>query len=53
MSVQLDARLENTRTRSQIFSRPRFLLAFSQLEIVTISVPPNEMQRDPADTRSH
>ena len=52
MSVQLDARLENTGTRFKIFPQPRFLLAFSQPETVTVSVPPNEMQPGPADSLS-
>jgi hypothetical protein len=51
MSVQLDVRLENTGTRFKIFPQPRFLLAFSQPETVTVSVPPNEMQSGPADNR--
>ncbi|HVI33092.1 hypothetical protein [Phenylobacterium sp.] len=51
MSVELDLQLEQTGTRFRIFPQPRYLPAFSQPEVVTVSVPVGEVRPGPADTR--
>lgn len=51
MSLKLDAALKNTGTRFRIFPQPRFLKSFKNPEVVTVSVPPDQMQTGPADVR--
>lgn len=51
MSVKLDKELENTGTKFRIFPQPRFLSAFSEPEIITVSVRPEDIKPGPADDR--
>lgn len=51
MSVQLDKELENTGTKFRIFPQPRFLSAFHEPEIITVSVRPEDIKPGPADDR--
>ena len=51
MSLKLDAAIANTGTRFRIFPQPRFLKSFKNPEVVTVSVPPNQIQTGPADAR--
>ena len=51
MSVALDRRLENVGTKFRIFPQPRFLPGFEEPELITVSLPPDEIQPGPADNR--
>ncbi|MDQ4119465.1 MAG: hypothetical protein M3235_21270 [Actinomycetota bacterium] len=59
MSLELDARLADAGTRFRIFPQPPFLTKndgtplFGVPEVVTVSVPPNEMRPGPADDRMY
>jgi hypothetical protein len=51
MSMQLDATVANVGTRFRIFPQPRFLNIFAEPELITVSVPPDQIQDGPADGR--
>lgn len=51
MSMELDMRLAESGTRFKIFPQPRYLPAFSEPELVSISIPAGEVQAGPGDTR--
>ncbi|MEU4159486.1 hypothetical protein [Actinoplanes sp. NPDC026670] len=58
MSLELDRRLADVGTRFRIFPQPRFLRKadgsgplFPEPELVTVSVPPEDMQAGPGDDR--
>lgn len=58
MSRQLDQRLNETGTRFQLFPQPRYLTdkdgnPLFKPEVVTVSVPPEEIQPGPADDRMY
>jgi hypothetical protein len=51
MSMALDARVAESGTRFKIFPQPRFLPAFSEPEVVSISIPAGEVEAGPSDAR--
>jgi hypothetical protein len=51
--MRLDAAIAETGTRFLIFAQPRFLRFFEQPEVVTITIPPNQMLPGPADDRMY
>lgn len=51
MSMRLDNSLLNHGTKFSLYAQPRFVLGFSQPEVVFISVPPGQIQPGPADDR--
>lgn len=53
MSIELDSRLVETGTRFKIFPQPRYLSAFSEPEIIYVSVAPSQIQPGPADDRMY
>jgi hypothetical protein len=51
MSVKLDSDLATSGTQFLIFPQPRFLTAFTEPEVVTVSVRPENIKPGPSDDR--
>ena len=53
MSIKLDARCAQTGTKFRLFVQPRFVDGFEEPETVRISLPPDRVQKGPADDRMY